>query len=200
MNLKIGSYILTLIVGALIMFLLVRGCSDPEIIEVPVTIEVPVPVIVKEFDTVKEFVPIYREGPIKIDSTYYDKYIALSDSIQRDSLFKDAITIREYKERVEDDTIIINVYSKVQGFMKEQKVDYETKFRTIKLDTTIRVPIPKKPLLLVGPFLSMGTEQFNSGVSGGVKGLLVDKSHKRGYTLGYDFINKEITVGFLFKL
>lgn len=200
MNVKIGSYILTLIIGAAIMFLLVRGCSDPKIIEVPVTIEVPVPVIIKEFDTVKEFIPIYRDGPVKIDSTYYDKYIALTDSVQRDSLFKDAITIREYRERVEDDTIIINVYSKIQGFMKEQKVDYETKFRTIKLDTVLKIPIPTKPLLFIGPFLSMGTEQYNSDLSGGVKGLLVDKNQKRAYTLGYDFLNKEITVGFLFNL
>ena len=195
------KYILSFIVGALLMFLLVRGCGeDPEVIEVPVTVEVPVPVIIKEFDTIKEFIPIYSQGPTKIDSTYYKKYIALTDSIQRDSLFKDAITIREYKEKVEDDTIIINVYSKVQGFMKEQKVDYETKFRTIKLDTTLRVAIPRKPLILVGPFLSLGTQQNEYPVSGGIKGMLLDKPQKKAYTVGYDFINKEITAGFLFKL
>ena len=129
--------------------------TEPEIVEVPVTIEVPIPVVVKEFDTIKEFVPIYREGKTKIDSLYYTKYMALTDSIQRDSLFKSAITIREYREKVEDDTLTINIYTKVQGFMKEQQVGYKTKPRNIRLDTVLKVPIPKKTKMFGGLEIGM---------------------------------------------
>lgn len=118
-------------------------------VKIPIRIEVPVPVIENDFDTVKDPIPIppkkdkNNKPIIQIDSTYYDKYIKLKDSVERDSMFKKAIEINTYKEKVEDDSITINLTMKVRGKLLEYQAGYKTKPRTILLDTTVTVPIPK---------------------------------------------------------
>ena len=135
-----------ILIGVIIVLSLIifKQCSDdPETIEVPINIEVPVPVVEHHFDTIKEPYPVYITDQI-IDSTYYALYVKIKDSIKNDSIFKDAITIREYNEIFDDTIQTINIYSKVQGFLKAQTSSYKTKPRTIQLDTVLSLPIPYK--------------------------------------------------------
>lgn len=128
---------LIILVGA---YFLVREINkEPEVLEVPVEIKVPVPSIKKEFDTIYKPKPV----PVKeiiIDSTYYEEYKALKDSVAKDSLFKEAIKINDYQVTFEDSIQKIEVFSKVRGELLNQKAQYETKPRTLIVNDTIRVP------------------------------------------------------------
>jgi len=105
---SIIKYIVTFAIGMLLMYFLTKG--EDEIVEVPVKIDVPIPVVEVQHDTV--FMPaetIQLPGEVKIDTEYYEKWKTLKDSVSRDSLYKDAITIREYNTKFEDDTLTIDV-------------------------------------------------------------------------------------------
>lgn len=142
LNITLNKILIVVII--IMAFIIFKQCSDdPETIEVPIKIEVPVPVVEHHFDTIKEPYPVYITDQV-IDSTYYALYIKIKDSIQKDSLFKDAITLREYNEIFDDTIQTINIYSKVQGFLREQTASYKTKPRTIQLDTVLSLPIPYK--------------------------------------------------------
>jgi len=141
--------LITLGVGLLLGVLLMYFIQKPTIIEVPVKvkIEAPVPVVEKQFDTIykpKPY-PVYIKGDIvkEIDSSYYNRWLSLKDSISKDKVYKDAITIREYNTKFEDDILTLNIYSKTRGTLLEIKPDYKTKPRTIPLDTTLMISIPK---------------------------------------------------------
>lgn len=173
--------------------------SEPEIIEVPVEIEVPVPVVVKEFDTIEKPVPVYVPVTERVvDSTLLKEYNNLKSEMERDSLFREAITIKEYREKVEDDTIRIDLYAQVRGDLLNYQIGYETKPRTIKLDTTIKVEVPKKPMLFIGGKVNLPPSgNFNPGI--GPQSVLVNKKHNKAYSFSYDFVNKQVGVGFLIK-
>ena len=181
----------------LLAIVIVQCSKEPDTIEVPIIIEVPIPVVEVEFDTIKDPYPIYVPGKTRIDSTYYEKYITLKDSIARDSLFKDAITIREYREIFEDDTIKIDVYSNVQGFLKKQQVSYKTKPRNIKLDTTITVNSKYQPQIGIGMEIGFPTDMsIGEGVVLKPKVLLDTK--KMIYELSWD-TEKRVWAGVGFK-
>jgi hypothetical protein len=141
--------LITLGIGLLLGVLLMYFIQKPTIVEVPVKvkIEVPVPVIEKQFDTIykPQPYPVYVKGDIikEIDSSYYNRWLSLKDSISKDKAYKDAITIREYNTKFEDDILTLNIYSKTRGTLLEIKPDYKTKPRTIPLDTTLMISIPK---------------------------------------------------------
>ena len=118
-------------------------------VEVPVEVVVEVPVVEKVFDTVYQPKPIYINSEIKkeIDSTYYKKYKELNDSIKKDSLFRRSIEIKTYEEKIEDDTISINLNMKVRGDLLNYQVGYKTKPRDIKLDTVVKIPLAPKAKL-----------------------------------------------------
>ena len=136
-------------IGILLGVIFMYFIQKPTIVEVPVRveIEVPVPIIEKEFDTIykPQPYPVYTKGNVikEIDSTYYKQWLSLKDSISKDKAYKDAITIREYNTKFEDDILTLNIYSKTRGTLLEIKPDYKTKPRTIPLDTTLMIPIPK---------------------------------------------------------
>ena len=115
-----------------------------EFLKIPVKLEIPVPLLEKEFDTVYKPYPVYLKGEVikEIDSFYYKKYQQLLDQESKDSLFKEAIKIKSYKEVVEDDTIAITLNMKVRGDLLNYQLGYKTKPYTIPLDTTLRVEIP----------------------------------------------------------
>lgn len=151
------------IIGIIFIFLYFFS-PNKEIVEVPVKIEVPVPVIQKEFDTIYEPKPIYKKGKniVTIDSAYYNKYINLKDSISKNNLYKEAITIREYDNKFEDEFIIINTYSKTRGTLLEITSNYKTKPRNIILDTVINVPIPTKAKVFIGVGTGINIPAFDN--------------------------------------
>jgi len=187
--------------GVLALFLFKQCNKEPEIIEVPVKIEVPVPVIEKQFDTVYYPVPVpVKGGKRPIDSTYIKKWEALkNDSIAREKLFRKAIEINEYKEKVEDDSITINLGLKVRGELLNYNIDYKTKPRTISIDTTIRVAIPKKAKIFLGGKVILPTV-INSFPSIAPGAVFIPKKNKSAFTINYDILNKKVMVGYYFKL
>lgn len=120
-----------------------------EEIEVPIKIEVPVPVIENQFDTIKDPYPVYIKET-KIDSLYYNKYTSLKSKQEKDSLFKESIKLNEYNVKFENDTVIINVFSKVRGKLLEQTSKIKTKPYTIPLDTVLKIKVPTKAKLFYG--------------------------------------------------
>lgn len=134
-----------IILGVIFMYFI----QKPTIIKVPykVEIEVPVPVVENSFDSISYPKPEIRyiKGTVikEVDSIYYEKWLSLKDSITKNEVYKDAITIREYNTKFEDDILTLNIYSKTRGSLLEIKPNYKTKPRTIPLDTTLMISIPK---------------------------------------------------------
>ena len=155
-----GRLIPYLIIAVLGVFLYFQLTKDVEIVEVPVRVEVPVPVVKVEFDTILDPYPVYIEGKTIIDSTYFEKYINLKDSVEKRKLFIEAIAIRDYHETVEDDTLKIDINMRVQGFLKSYQVSYKTKPRTILLDTILPLAIPKRSRLYGSIETVIPTNQF----------------------------------------
>jgi hypothetical protein len=196
------KYIILLSIGVLIGFISSYFIfkETKEYINVPIKIEVPVPVIEEKFDTIYLPSKIKNNKPI-IDSTYYKKYINLKTSIEKDSAYKEAITINEYRPTFEDKNIKIDVYSKVRGELLENQISYKTKPRNIIVDTIIKIPVPKKSELYVGGEVVLPTNPIIAKTpSIIIGGAFVNKNHNKIYTGGYDFINKSAKVGILFRL
>jgi hypothetical protein len=188
-----SKYVPYIVIAVLVMLLTIKCNEPPEIVEVPVEVTVEVPAIPVEHDTIKLPAEVITlPGKVEIDSTYYYLYKELADK-EKDSLFKDAITIREYKETIEDDTLKIDLYNKVRGKLLEYQVGYIVKPRTITVDTIIPVKIKKKAELYFGAFSSYQTELGHFGI--GPEATLINVKHTKAYDLGYDIPNKEVTFG-----
>jgi len=135
-------YRTTTIISIIIILFLVNCQREKEIIKVPVRIEVPIPGVEGKTDTIYVPKPILVEVPKETD-THLDAYLATRDSLERLRLYLDAITIREYRNEFEDDTIRIDTWSRVRGELLAQSNEYFIKPRTITFDTVIDVQIPQ---------------------------------------------------------
>lgn len=197
-----NTYIKPLLFGGVVGLMLILFLNKKEIeyIEVPVEIELEIPIIEKEFDTIYLPSPIKEKKP-QIDSTYYKEYIKLKDSITRDSIFKKAITIREYKPRFEDDSIIIDVYTKTRGTLLESQITYKTKPRNIVLDTTLLIKVPRRSKLYVGGSIYLDTDEKAVASPGiGPEMSFLNKKQTKIISFGYDAVNKKGRIGVVFKL
>ena len=145
-------------------------------VEIPVKIEVPVPVYVG--DTIIEK-PIYKVVK-RVDSIYLNKYLYLKDSIQKDSLCKSLMVVKEYNEQLDDENITIDVHSNVTGVLNKQNIKYKTKQKTIAVDTTITKEI-------IVPFKN----RFSVGLE---TGFLEDKITNK-FNVGYDMKKWGVSVG-----
>lgn len=189
------------LVGGLIMYFLLK--EETQVVDVPVSIDVTTPEIVKQTDTVYLPKPVYEfiEGESIIDSTYYDKYTQLKDSLAKEELFKEAIAIKTYKEVIEDDTLKIDLYAKTRGTLLEYQVDYKIKPFTFTVDTTLSIPVPKKTKFFFGGEVGLPANNvidMKPTIKPGV--LMVNKKDSRVYKLGYDFVNKSFEGGIFIRL
>ncbi len=202
MNNNIKTSIITFIIGLLL------GCivayfwkkNDKEIINVPFKVEVKVPKIEKDFDTLYFPKPEYSIKKV-IDSIYYKQYISLIDSLDKNELFKDAITIREYKQVFEDDSVKIDSYIKTRGTLLSSQVSYLVKQRVILVDTVIPLTVPRKAKLYVGGYIypSIKNNPLESlGIGPSV--MLLNRKQTKSFNIGYDAVNKSISAGLLFGL
>lgn len=133
---KISTIVLTIII------LFLTQC-EREVVEVPVKIEVPVPAVKGKTDTIYIPKPVYVEVPEKGMNELLDKYASTMDSLERLKMYIDAITVREYNNTFENDTIKIDTWSRVRGELLAQSNDYFIKPYTIALDTVIEVQKPR---------------------------------------------------------
>lgn len=170
-----------LIVGAIVF---IRQCNtkiEPEYITIEK--EILVPSVEKIFDTIRVPVPVDR-AVIKIDSTYYDRYLKLKDSVQRDSMFREAIKINEYTQQFEDTLQTIEVYSKTRGDLLEQNVKYITKPSTILVKDSVE--IKKRNHVHFGAEVGIPIRS-SFEVTPVIKGNVVFENKKGNtFSLGYD--------------
>lgn len=185
------TFLIGVAVGLIITFSVMK--SKIEYIEVPVEVEIEVPIIEKVFE------PVYRPFPVKgdttIDSIYYDRYKALKDSVARDSMYQEAIKIRSYNERVEDDNITLSLEATVRGELLDYKLGYKTKPRTILLDTVLSIPIPRQSKIYGGGTIYL--PPANSNLKSSIIPTILYENKKSTiiYSGGYDVVNKAYTVG-----
>ena len=87
----------------------------------------------------------------------------------------------------------------MQGFLKEQQVGYKTKPRSIILDTTISVPIPKKAKLFFGGEIGLPLDTYINDIEPVVKANIILKTKKDNlFHLGID-TQFRLWVGMSFK-
>jgi hypothetical protein len=185
-----------LIVGAIVFIKQCNTKVEPEYITVEKKILVPS--VEKIFDTIRVPVPVDRAViKVEIDSTYYDRYLQLKDSIQRDSMFKEAIKINEHVQQFEDTLQTIEVYSKTRGNLLEQSVKYTTKPQAITVKDSVK--IKKKNHLNFGA--ELGVPTINGlELTPVVKGNLIFRNKKGNtFSLGYDTEGK-VWIGKTWKI
>ena len=201
-------YIQPIIIIVLGFILFTKGCSNngdsDNGIKIDTTkVAIDIPEKIGRFDTIVNPEPtivkdtVFIKGKIrtvtKIDSTLYKQYRKVLDSIQRDSIFKEAIAIREYNETFEDSLVKLDIYSKVRGSLLEQSSDYIIKPQQIeRLDITRTITKERKFSLYIGGGLSVPTEIDQEVGFQGNLGI----QNKKGtiYELGYD-TNGNILLG-----
>jgi len=138
---QILPYLICMILG----MLLLNECNrDPEVKTIVRTVTIPE--IIKQFDTIEIEKPIHTHS---VDTVYMDRFVQ-ADSTDQLDLYKDAVTIREYKEVFEDSMSRIEVYSKARGHLLQQQAKYTIFERQIT--DTIPLPKPKGNLYLVPEF------------------------------------------------
>lgn len=139
-NILIGLGVL-----ALVYFIFQK--PEPEIIrtKVPVKFDVTVP------EQKIVFEPVKLPTPKRERSRPIEEFIE-ADSTEKDSLYRDAVTIRDYTEVYEDSAATTTVDSKVQGRLLEQHVRTDIHKKVIPVDTVVEaeVKIPKRIKVLVG--------------------------------------------------
>jgi hypothetical protein len=167
-------YRITTIISIVIILFLVNCQRERDVIKVPVRIEVPIPAIKGKTDTIYKPVPYRIEVPTPVNDSLLIQYTATKDSLERLRMFVWAITVREYQTEFEDENIKIDTYSRVRGELLAQSNDYFIKPRTITVDTTLEVSVPR----------------FNAlYLYGGAKYSLIDKS--AGFEAKLVLINKK---------
>lgn len=171
-------------VALIAVLFLVKGLtekSEPEYIYREVKVEVPV--VEHVFDTIEKPVPVVKKE-VEIDSTYYEEYLKLKDSAQKDSLFRETIKINEYDEKFEDSIQTINVYTKSRGEVLEQSVKYKIKPREVSVIDSFKV----ENKIHVNLGLELGvptTQQFSNKPV--LKGNLMLVTKKKNiYHISYD--------------
>ncbi len=177
----------------IVIILFLTQCEGKkEIVEVPVRIEVPVLGVAGKTDTIYVPKPVMVEVP----TPDREREFTLMDSIEKILAYKDAVTIREYENTFEDDTIKIDTWSRVRGELLAQSNDYFIKPRTIQLDTVIQIQKPAfNELYLLG-----GVKYHLNTQSVGFEAKLIFKNKKNNLlSLGVD-TNGVISGGYGIKL
>jgi len=199
---NIYKYLIAFALGGLAIFLILK--EDKVDVEVPIDIDFTTPTIIKEFDTVyitnTEYIKLLTEGKKEIDSVYFEEYNKLKDSVDKAELFKKAISINTYNERVEDDTLKIDLHMKTRGDLLLYHVKYKVKPLQYTIDTTITVPIPQSAKFFVGADVILPSDliKMKPSIEPGV--LLVNKESSKTYRVGYDPLNKVWNAGVYFRL
>lgn len=146
---RLIQYIIIIILSLLLM----NQCNkDKEIIEVPIEIEVPVPSVESNSDTIYVPYPKYINNPLdkkllKENDSLLQKYQE-ADSIAKELQYKEAISIKEYKQEFKDTFQTVNVYTKTRGELLEQSISYKTNEYTISIDTIVKTSVKGKLRLL----------------------------------------------------
>ena len=114
------------IIIAVLMFMLITRPTITEYVEVPaksgqMVIEKPEPIV--HYDTIYKDKIVVKENPV--NKELLTKYEQATDSLEKLKLYRDAITIRDYKQTFKDKNQEITVSSKVTGTLERQEISYD---------------------------------------------------------------------------
>lgn len=131
------SQIFPYVVIAILMFMLISRPVVTNTIEIPAKsgsfiVDKPEPVVV--YDTIyKDNIIeklVVKENPV--NQELLEKYNQATDSLSKLILYRDAITIRDYKQVFKDMNQEITILSKVTGTLESQEVAYDIHSTSIK--------------------------------------------------------------------
>lgn len=198
MNSKIKSlFPYFVIIGLLIWIFYFSKCEEKIVPSVSngFKIENPVPEI--RIDTLKvpfevEGKTIYKDSIVEVENPLnialmnkYEKAMKENDSLKQLNLYKDAVTLRNYKNVFEDDFQKIIVKTDVSGFLQSVSLDYETKESKIKY---------KKYNLFVGGFV-YGIRDPDAGLNLSV----LNNKNNSIFSAGYG-LRKNVYIDYKIKL
>lgn len=192
----------------IVMSIIIYGyvTEEPEVIEVPIEIKVPVPSIEHFYDTiympdplvkytVDSLVIVNKKLAAKNDSLF-NKYTISNDSIKYE-LYKEAISIRDYKEIYIDTFQTIHVSTTTRGEILNQSVEYKTNPFNITIDTTVEMLNKVNKRMLMGEIeagYGVFSEQplvIKSGISlisrSSIYGVSVDTEGRGWFKFGIKF-------------
>lgn len=175
---------------ALIAIILILGtCSGPK--EKIVTVVQPEYTKVTDtvfIEKIKLKTIVVKDGTVVVNKDKYNDYLKENDTVKKKEQFIDAITIRDYNTKVIDnDTISVEVYSKVQGDLIATSAKVKVKQQEIKERVITQRP---RLSILVGAEVGYQNFEFNPLIKTGIQ-------TKSGniYTASID-LNKNVYVGF----
>lgn len=189
MRLGIKGFLIGLLVGAVVTFVLKQ--YSKEVIKVPFEVEVEVPVVKHTFDTVYYPKPVPYKVK-EIDTTLLEEYKKANDSLQEE-LFKSTVERKEYKEVFDDSIQTITVGADVTGKLNNLSVAYEQKPRKVKLDTTINVKIPKRIGLIF--YIEAGMPKIINELNRPVLKVGGDLITKKNIVIGLSYDTNRTTWG-----
>jgi hypothetical protein len=129
-----------------------------------------------------------KDGTVVVNKDKYEDYIKTKDTVKKKEILIEALTVREYNTNVIDnDSIKVDVYSKVQGMLLATSADVTVKEQKIKEKVVTQRP---RLSLILGAEVGYKEFQFNPVIKTGIQ-------IKSGniLTLSVD-LNKNIYVGF----
>lgn len=129
------SISINIIMAVVLMFLLNKPVQQEPVYVVKERVLV-IPQKEGAFELLAPTSPVIPKSPT-INKELLTAYRALKDSVEKEEVYIDAITEREYKETYEDSVVKIDVYTKVRGKLLKQAPSYVVKPFTAKyIDTT----------------------------------------------------------------
>lgn len=202
MKSSLGNLLISLAIGLVAGFFIGRYTAAPEVIEVPVKIEVPVPVVKNDTVIIRPD-PVTVEVPNPVNSDLLAQYDKLKDTLAKRDAYINAITKRSYSENFEDDIQTITVDADVTGTLDTLSVSYQTKPRTIPVDTVVRVETtaPKRSLssymetavLQLGQQVGPSFNRFEFGIDyRDRKGNIIGISADRNFTTDQTNLNLKV--------
>jgi hypothetical protein len=129
-----------------------------------------------------------KDGVVVVNKDKYNEYIKEKDTVKKKELFIETITVREYNTNViNNDTVKVDVYSKVQGVLISTNATVTVKPREIQERIITQRP---RLSLIVGAEVGYRSFEFNPLIKTGIQ-------TKSGniYTASID-LNKNVYVGF----
>lgn len=163
----------------------------------PIDIVIDVPAKTGAIPFPKEAIPnieyVYVPKIVGVDTELLDKYREEIDSLKKELLYKDAVTIREYTETFEDDNISMTVKSRVRGHLLDLTIPYYT----IKPSKVTGTFTPKRDIdLFIGGELGIPTLPYTDFLGRVNVHLQIEKLQ---YSLGYD-TQRRIWGGLSYKI
>lgn len=186
---------ISFLIGFLISYFIFR--KEPETIKVPVKIEVPVPGVKDSFGYE---VPIFKPYPVEnpLNKKLAQELKKAKSKIDSLNILKEFVKPKAYTKTFIDDIQEIKIDMISSGSVDEVKASYNIFPKTIIVDTTLNIPVPKKAELYIGVQGIIPIDFIKPSFAPGA--IFVNKAHNKTYTGSYDFNNKTAQVGLYFRL